>query len=292
MLDDPRNSEIYASVFECASEHGLELVETEDVNGADAIAAIRGRHLDAAMSFSARWILRREVLDLFDGRVLNLHASPLPLYRGGGGPSWMIMNGHTRSAIVLHLVDLGVDSGPVVLRAEADVGVPAPYPFDHFKVQRRLARELLERFFEGVRAGARFTLEPLDLTRGTYFPRLRTEVNGVIDWHWPAADIERTIRAFGWPYRGASTWSGDRRLLVARAELRDPGERFHPFMAGLAIGVAADGGVRVVCGDGSLTVVSLRSGAAERPASEVIRIGERLTLPAAAREAAWERARF
>ena len=45
---------------------------------------------DIGISFSAPWILSKDIIDIFEGRIFNLHNQPLPKYRGGGGASWNI----------------------------------------------------------------------------------------------------------------------------------------------------------------------------------------------------------
>ena len=45
------------------------------------------------LSFGAAWIFKKQFINRFHGKLLNLHGSRLPQNRGGGGFSWRIMRG-------------------------------------------------------------------------------------------------------------------------------------------------------------------------------------------------------
>jgi methionyl-tRNA formyltransferase len=47
---------------------------------------------------------------------LNVHGTLLPKYPGARSLNWVIARGETQSGVTVHLVDEGVDSGPIVLQ--------------------------------------------------------------------------------------------------------------------------------------------------------------------------------
>jgi hypothetical protein len=47
------------------------------------------------------------------GLALNLHASPLPRYRGMRPVNWALKNGEREHGVTIHGIDEGVDSGPI-----------------------------------------------------------------------------------------------------------------------------------------------------------------------------------
>lgn len=55
------------------------------------------------------------------GRVLNIHPSLLPAYRGLDPISRALADGATRTGCSVHYVDAGMDTGPVVLQREVEV---------------------------------------------------------------------------------------------------------------------------------------------------------------------------
>jgi len=48
------------------------------------------------------------------GVVLNLHSAPLPKYRGVSPVNWALKNNETEHGVTLHVVDEGVDTGPII----------------------------------------------------------------------------------------------------------------------------------------------------------------------------------
>ncbi len=201
------------------------------------------------VSFGAAWIFPRDFIDRFGGRLVNVHAAPLPRDRGAGGFSWRILRGDRAGALCLHLVDQGVDTGPVLRmeRFEYPETCRTPGQFHAHTMQRNLP--FLERFLDDVLAGVEFDPQGQDESVGTYFPRLSTDINGWVDWSWDVGHIERFICAFDEPYAGASTLVRGKQVRLRGCVPARDGEAFHPFMSGLvyrvagpAVFVAAPGG--------------------------------------------------
>jgi methionyl-tRNA formyltransferase len=205
------------------------------------------------ISFGAAWIFTSDLIKLFNGRLVNVHAAQLPRDRGAGGFSWRILRGDRSGSLCLHLVETGIDTGPILKKEnfEYPITCRTPGDFSRYTLQRNLP--FLDDFLGHVFAEAEFPLAIQDESASTYYPRLNTENNGWIDWSWDVSQIERFICAFDEPYSGASTLFREQPIrLRGCAESRDR-EDFHPFMSGLvyrkerkALYVAAKGGGLIV----------------------------------------------
>jgi phosphoribosylglycinamide formyltransferase-1 len=66
-------------------------------------------------------ILGRAVLERFGGRIINVHPSLLPAFPGVDAPAQALAKGVTLSGCTVHLVDAGVDSGPILAQAAVPV---------------------------------------------------------------------------------------------------------------------------------------------------------------------------
>jgi methionyl-tRNA formyltransferase len=66
-----------------------------------------------ALSIFCHQILPPAFIDRCD-RILNLHNSPLPRYRGMAPINWALKNGERRHGVTLHEVTTAVDAGPIV----------------------------------------------------------------------------------------------------------------------------------------------------------------------------------
>ncbi len=77
----------------------------------DKIDAIKG--YDCVISYGYRHILKRNLIEGFEFPVFNLHISYLP-YNRGAHPNFWSFYDNTPSGVTIHLIDSGVDTGPIV----------------------------------------------------------------------------------------------------------------------------------------------------------------------------------
>lgn len=68
---------------------------------------------DLVVSFGYRHILKKEIINSSDAPIINLHISYLPYNRGAHPNFWSFFDG-TPSGVSIHLIDEGVDTGPVL----------------------------------------------------------------------------------------------------------------------------------------------------------------------------------
>ena len=61
------------------------------------------------------------MLEAWGGRIVNVHPSLLPAFPGMYAPEQAVAAGTARSGCSVHLVDGGVDTGPVLAQAACDV---------------------------------------------------------------------------------------------------------------------------------------------------------------------------
>jgi phosphoribosylglycinamide formyltransferase-1 len=66
-------------------------------------------------------LLTPSFLDRFPGRVLNVHPSLLPAFPGARAVAEQLAAGVRESGCTVHLVDEGVDSGPILLQERVPV---------------------------------------------------------------------------------------------------------------------------------------------------------------------------
>jgi|TARA_B100001094_G_scaffold328581_1_gene389290 methionyl-tRNA formyltransferase len=58
-------------------------------------------------------ILKNDLINKFY-KIFNIHNSPLPKYRGVNPINWALKNGENKHGVTLHLIDEGIDTGPIV----------------------------------------------------------------------------------------------------------------------------------------------------------------------------------
>ena len=68
-----------------------------------------------------RHIIKDDILELVEGRAINLHPSLLPDYRGCFSSVWAILNGETQTGITIHYVTSEVDGGNILVQKKIDI---------------------------------------------------------------------------------------------------------------------------------------------------------------------------
>ena len=86
------------------------------------------------ISFGAAWIFKKNFIDLFNGKLLNLHGSRLPLDRGGGGYSWRIMRGDKIGITLIHQILPSIDTGDIIDYKSYVFPEDCRIPFDYYRL--------------------------------------------------------------------------------------------------------------------------------------------------------------
>ena len=68
-------------------------------------------------------LLRQPLLDVFAGRMINIHLGLSPYYRGAGTNFWPLVNREPEyCGATIHFLDRGVDTGPIVAHVRPEIG--------------------------------------------------------------------------------------------------------------------------------------------------------------------------
>jgi len=144
---------------------------------------------------------------------LNLHASLLPKYRGAAPIQWAIANGETQTGVTTMRIDIGLDTGDILLQKEISI-----VPLDTAEtLAPRLAAVGADLMVETLRGLQARTIHPRpqDHAKATMAPILKKE-DGQIDFRRPAAEILNRLRGFQ-PWPGAFTTLRGKNLQVWNA---------------------------------------------------------------------------
>jgi methionyl-tRNA formyltransferase len=80
---------------------------------------ISTKGFDLVISFGYKHILSKELLLNTDAPIINLHISYLPWNRGAHPNFWSFYDG-TPSGVTIHLVDEGIDTGPIIYQKKVN----------------------------------------------------------------------------------------------------------------------------------------------------------------------------
>ena len=154
----------------------------------------------------------------------------------------------------IHLVDPGIDTGDILIQQTYTIPDSVSSLVDAMEYASQQNLRLTYSFFKKIESQETFNLIPQSEEKGTYWPRLKTDDHGFIDWTWNAPDISSFICAFGSPFRGASTFIAEKRVRILHSEVIVTEQKFHPFQYGLVfrgnkekVFVACKSGAVAIC---------------------------------------------
>lgn len=207
----------------------------ESINVENLKNSLGNLERSVCLSLGAAWVFSQKVItDVFSNRLLNSHGTRLPQNRGGGGFSWQVMTSNRFGFTTLHLVDAGIDTGPIVSQEEflypASCRIPADYQ-DKFNIENSLfLKSFISKLMESPAAfELRIQSEPMS----SYWPRLSSEINSWVNWDIDSISLERFICAFDDPYPGAKTYLNGDLVHLKKVVLNFEDGQFHPFQSGL-----------------------------------------------------------
>ena len=99
-------------------------------------------------------ILGPEVVDAFPGRIINTHPALLPAFPGAHGVRDALEYGVKVTGCTVHVVDHGVDTGPILAQEAVDVLVDDDEDSLHERI-KTVERMLLVRTLAGLTGGNR-----------------------------------------------------------------------------------------------------------------------------------------
>lgn len=230
------------SVAELAQDNGIPVV-VRNRPDADVLAALRDADPDIIVANNWRTWIPPEIFDLPPHGTLNVHDSLLPAYAGFAPVIWALINGETEVGVTAHLMDADLDAGDIVLQRAVPVG-PTDTATDLFHRTVDLIGPIVVDALAAIASGKRDFLEQ-DPAKASFFHKRSIE-DSRIDFGWPAADLERFVRAQSDPYPNAFCHHGSTRLRILSAAVSQgryggtPGRIFIKEGDGVVIVAGAD----------------------------------------------------
>ena len=179
---------------------------------------------------------------------LNIHGSLLPRWRGAAPIQRAIEAGDTQTGITIMQMDAGLDTGDMLLAESVPIAADETAAMLHDRLAVLGARLVVQALDAAAAGTLRPQVQPAD---GATYAHKIDKAEAAIDWHAPAAAIERRLRAFD-PFPGCSTELGGQPLKVWRGRVvagsGAPGRVLQ----------ASDGRLVVACGEGALELLEVQ----------------------------------
>jgi methionyl-tRNA formyltransferase len=235
-------------VKELARRHAIPVYQPVKVRDPAVIEVLRDLAPDVIVVVAFGQILPKALLEIPPLGCINVHASLLPRYRGAAPLNWCLINGETETGVTTMLMDVGLDTGPMLLKQSTPIGEDEDIVSLHDRMSV-MGAELLSETLGRLTAGTIVPQEQ-DGSQSCYAPMLKKE-DGRIDWNRDARSIHNQVRGLAaWPV--AFTVLDGQPLKVYRSRVAggdgSPG----------TVLCADRQGIEVACRQGSLIIEELQ----------------------------------
>lgn len=213
-------------------------------------------------------LLPKAILELPPFGCVNVHASLLPKYRGAAPINWAIINGEDKTGITTMYMDVGIDTGDMILKEELLIGEDETSAELHDRMAA-LGAEVLIKTLNLIETG-NVVREPQDHQESSHASMLSKEL-GMIDWTKTASEIKNLVRGtIPWPTAFTTYKSEVMKVLKCTIE-----ETKAPDIPGKLISVTKDG-IYVATGNGTIVIQELQFSGGKRLTVKDFLVGNQL----------------
>ena len=259
-------------IKEYALEHGLPVHQPASYKNPEVWEQMGSHDADLCVMAYVLLFVPEEALNVTRYGSIQYHPSLLPWHKGPSSINWPIIMGKEKTGLTIFWPDNGLDTGPILLQKEVDIGPDDTLGSVYFDKLFPLGVEAMLESIELVRDGnaPREVQDPED---GSYEGWCRKE-DVEIDWHKSSDEVYNLIRGAN-PQPGAwTTFNGAEIKLFDSRKSADSGE------PGCVISID-DAGAEIATADGSIRVMKVRAdggklSAIEYAASAGLEVGSKL----------------
>ena len=241
---------VFSPVKEVAVKHDIKVFQPEKLkDDREAVEYLKELKPEFIIVVAFGQILTKEVLDIPKYGCINLHASLLPMYRGAAPLNWVIINGEKKSGNTTMLMDVGLDTGDMLLKDEVEITDNMTSGELHDILMNR-GGELLIKTIEGLADGS---IKGEKQEGETCYAKMLSKETGKINWNNSAESIHNLIRGLN-PRPIAHTTYKDENMKIYESEVLAESSNKE---AGTIIEVSKKG-MKVSCGKGILLVKKIQ----------------------------------
>jgi methionyl-tRNA formyltransferase len=177
-----------------AINHNLPVWQPERVKkNVETLTNLQQLNADVFVVVAYGQILSKKILNMPKLGCINVHGSILPKYRGAAPIQWCIYNGEPETGITTMLMDVGMDTGAMLLKATT----PIELLDNADNLAERLAKIGGDLLIETLLKLKHQEIQPVsqDNSEATYAPLIQKH-DYELDWSKSAMQLHNQIRGF------------------------------------------------------------------------------------------------
>ena len=243
-------------VKEFALEKNLKIYQPEKIrNNQEFIQEIKNLEPDIICVVAYGKILPKEILDIPKYGCINVHGSLLPKYRGAAPIQWAVLNGDKKTGITTMYMDIGMDTGDMILKEEVQIGddeTTGELWNRLSKIGAKLLVETIEEIQKGtaprIPQGEDFTLAPM----------LNKEM-AKINWNeTTAVEIKNLVRGLN-PIMGAYTFLDNKKYKFWKVSVLPLNDIFESIENGTIVKSNSKEGLYIKAKEGIIKVDEIQA---------------------------------
>ena len=206
---------VFTPVKEVAIANQIPVYTPKRIKDADMVAKLKKIPCDVIVVVAFGQLLSKEILELPPYGCINIHASLLPRWRGAAPIQWAILEGDKTTGITTMQMDVGLDTGDILLKKEIEISPQETGESLH----DRLAEISGDLLLETLLLAEEGNLQPISQNdEESCYAKMLTKELGLLDMNEEAEKLERYIRGLNsWP--SAYTGFRGKTLKIWRAEV-------------------------------------------------------------------------
>lgn len=213
------------------------------------------KNITAAWLMTFAYIIPGSLLKLFPGGFINFHYGLLPQYRGANPVLAQMLHGETHGGITVHLVDEGIDTGPIVMQQKIPIT-----DRDTFGIQLQqlgiLGASMAMQLLQFYRLSPIPPSVPQDETKAGYFKK-PVAADLMINWHtMNSGQIIRLINACNPWNKGAGAVINNMVVCITEAEYANE-EIAEKASPGTIVCLDEKEGLKIYCFDNKVLKVNI-----------------------------------
>lgn len=205
----------FPPVKELALEYNIPIFQPKRVKEEGFLPMIEELNPDLIVVAAFGQILPKVLLDLPKYGCINVHASLLPKYRGSAPIQWVIIDGEEKTGITIMHMDVGIDTGDMIMKAEVPIAPKETGGSLHDKLAV-CGGDLLLEAIKAIEDGSAPREKQNDADSN--YVKILDKTIGHIDYNRSAVEIERLIRGLN-PWPSAYTFLEGKQLKIWDADV-------------------------------------------------------------------------
>lgn len=238
-------------VKEVCLEAGIPVYQPTRIRNKEEVELFKSIDADIAVVIAYGQILPASILEAPRLGCINIHASLLPKLRGAAPYQWAVVNGDEVTGITTMQMDVGMDTGDMLLKKIINIDSNETAGSLHDKLMVSGGDLILETL-DLAESGNLNPIKQID-EEATYAPMLDKN-HGHIDWSKSAVEIERLVRGLN-PWPSAFTHIDDKFLKIYGAEVVEVEGSHTP---GTILEISPKVGFVVMCKDKGLLIKDIQ----------------------------------